>query len=220
MIMMQKAIPPQILVVQKISSALIHERDVETMLQEVLSIIDDELRMHRGTFALLYGDTLKIEVSHGLSDSEKKLGFYHLGEGITGHVAATGRSHVIPDLRNDNRFLNRTGARHYTTPVAFICVPLLHRERVIGTLSVDRPVTAETDLASDVAFLEILANITADAAAECIHSHEEKKDVAGRKPPAPRSSQSGAGQIDRQLPRNAASLHATAAGRPPRMRPF
>ena len=152
--MMDAVITPQILVIQKISSVLIHERDVETMLGKVLSIIECDMHMLRGTFALLYGDTLRIEVSQGMDEKTRQRGQYRIGEGITGHVAETGRSHVIPDLRNDPRFLNRTGTRHYDAQVAFICVPLLHHERVIGTLSIDRPVTEDTVLESDVAFLD------------------------------------------------------------------
>ena len=174
---MSMEIHPQILVIQKISSALIHGRDVGTMLEEVLEIIDREMGMRRGTFSLRYGDTLRIEASHGLTEAEKKKGFYNLGEGITGHVAETGRSHVIPDLRKDPRFLNRTGKHRYDGPTAFICVPLFHHEKLIGTLSVDRPITPETNLDSDVAFLEILANITADSASECLLLHQEKQTL-------------------------------------------
>jgi len=175
--MMNAVITPQILVIQKISSVLIHERDVESMLGKVLSIIESDMHMLRGTFALLYGDTLRIEVSQGMDEKSRQRGRYRIGEGITGHVAETGRSHVIPDLRNDPRFLNRTGTRHYDSQVAFICVPLLHHERVIGTLSIDRPVTEDTVLESDVAFLEIIANITADAAAACIEMHNERETL-------------------------------------------
>ena len=174
---MKTQVHPQILVIQKISSVLIHGRDVETMLEKVLEIIDSDLGMRRGAFVLRYGDTLRIEASHDLTAAAKKKGSYHLGEGIVGHVAATGRSYCIPDLRKDPRFLNRTGAHSYSEQVAFVCVPLIHHEKVIGTLSVDRPVTPETDLESDVAFLEILANITADSASECILLHEEKQTL-------------------------------------------
>lgn len=175
--MKDAVITPQILVIQKISSVLIHERDVETMLGRVLSIIECDMHMLRGTFALLYGDTLRIEVSQGMDEKTRQRGQYRIGEGITGHVAETGRTHVIPDLRNDPRFLNRTGTRHYDAQVAFICVPLLHHERVIGTLSIDRPVAPDTVLESDVAFLEIIANITADAAAACIEMHNERETL-------------------------------------------
>ena len=172
---MSQTIAPEISVIQKISEVIIHERNVEKLLKNVLGILDSEMGMLRGTFTLLYGDTLKIEASHGLGENEKQLGQYRVGEGITGHVAETGRSHVIPDLRKDSRFLNRTGARNYNSQVAFICVPLIHEEKVIGTLSIDRPVDGTTQLDRDVALLEIIANITGDAANECIEIHDERE---------------------------------------------
>ena len=164
---MKQPIGPEISVIQKISTAIIHERNVEKLLDNVLSILDTEMGMLNGTFTLLFGNVLKIEASHGLDEKKKQLGQYQVGEGITGHVAETGRSHVIPDLRKDSRFLNRTESRNYDCQVAFICVPLIHDEQIIGTLSVDRPVDGATDLDRDVALLEIIANITGDAASEC-----------------------------------------------------
>ena len=172
---MKKPIGPDISVIQKISVAIIHERNVQKLLDNVLDILETELGMLRGTFTLLFGDTLKIEASRGLDESEKQRGLYHMGEGITGHVAERGISHVIPDLRKDSRFLNRTGSRHYDSQVAFICVPLIHDEQIIGTLSIDRPVDGTTDLDRDVALLEIIANITGDAANECIELHNEQQ---------------------------------------------
>jgi Nif-specific regulatory protein len=165
----------QIQVIQEISSAIIHEHDVKALLDKVLDIIDRKMGMLRGTFALLYGDTLCISASKGLDEAEQQLGHYKLGEGITGEVGKSGKSQIVSDLRNDPRFLNRTGARHYNSQVAFICVPLLHQEKVVGTLSIDRPVTAETDLEADAAFLEIVANITGDAAALYIEQHDERE---------------------------------------------
>lgn len=172
---MKSPIGPDISVIQKISVAIIHERNVQKLLENVLDILETELGMLRGTFALLFGDTLKIEASRGLEESEKQKGLYRMGEGITGHVAERGISHVIPDLRKDSRFLNRTGSRHYDSQVAFICVPLIHDEQIIGTLSIDRPVDGTTDLDRDVALLEIIANITGDAANECIELHNEQQ---------------------------------------------
>ena len=163
--------------IQEVSSVIIHERDVNILLEKVLDILEKRMGMLRGTFALLVGDTLKIESSRGLDDKRKKLGFYRLGEGITGHVAETGRSHIIPDLRKDPRFLNRTGMHKYTSQVAFICVPIFNRDTVIGTLSIDRPVNESTDLEKDAAILEIVAGITADAAAECLELHEERNSL-------------------------------------------
>jgi len=64
---------PQLAVIKKISSIITHERNVETMLEKVLELIESEMGMIRGTFALLDGDTLHVEVSCGLTEEEKKL---------------------------------------------------------------------------------------------------------------------------------------------------
>lgn len=174
---MKQTIPPEISMIQEVGSVLIHERDVNELLEKVLAILEQRMGMLRGTFALLFGDTLSIEASRGMNETKKRLGQYRVGEGITGHVAETGRSHIIPDLRKDPRFLNRTGTHSYPYPVAFLCVPLIHREKVIGTLSIDRPASAANDLDRDVALLEIVAGMTADAAAQCIALRSERESL-------------------------------------------
>lgn len=164
-------------VLQEISSAIVHEKNIEELLNKVLDVLNRRMGMLRGTFTLLQGDTLTIETSQGLDESEMQLGRYHLGEGITGHVAETGRPHLIPDITKDKRFLNRTKARKYDTPVAFICVPIVHNEQVIGTLSIDRQISPDTDLPSDMKLLEIIGNITADAVDACRKEHEERQTL-------------------------------------------
>ena len=100
-----------------------------------------------------------------LNAEERALGRYRIGEGITGLVARTGRAEVVPDIRKDHRFLNRTRSRRKDEPLSFICVPLVHLGQVVGTLSVDRPIARGSQpLDSDLALLEVVANITAEAA--------------------------------------------------------
>ena len=168
----------EISVLQEISSAIVHERDVKALLNKVLDVLNRGMGMLRGTVTLRHGDTLVIEASQGLDESEQRLGHYRIGEGITGHVAETGRPHVIPDIRRDSRFLNRTRARDDESgQIAFICVPIMHREQLIGTLSIDRRVTPETDLDDDVALLKIIGNITADAASLLLREEEEREEL-------------------------------------------
>lgn len=171
------SLPSEIKVLQEISAAVVHQRDVSALLYGILDVINRRMGMIRGTFTLLQGDTLVIEASHGLDPAERSLGRYKIGEGITGHVAETGKTHVVPDIRTDNRFLNRTRARNYNRPVAFICVPIYYMEQVIGTLSIDRLITPETDLDNDVAMLEIIGNITADAVGVRRRELDERKKL-------------------------------------------
>ena len=149
----------EMVVLQEISSAIVNERNGTALLRHILDVLYRRMKMLRGTFTIRRGNDLMIEASHGLDEQEMKRGHYHVGEGITGHVAETGRPHVIEDISRDSRFLNRTRTRKSGEKVAFICVPIIHLQQVIGTLSIDRPVDRETDLERDQKLLEIVGNI-------------------------------------------------------------
>src|SRR3954463_3417590 len=77
----------------------------------MMQIISDKLNMRRGTLVLLDESTgrLRTEAAIGLTSGEIERGKYALGEGITGNVVATGRPRIVPDIRNEPDFLNRTG---------------------------------------------------------------------------------------------------------------
>ena len=164
---------------QEISSAVVRERNVRVLLGDIIDILHRRMGMLRGSFALLDGDELRIEASaRALNAEEKALGRYHIGEGITGRVAQSGQAEIVPDVRKDKRFLNKTGARSGDEPLAFVCVPLVHLGQVIGTLAVDRVTESgivTASLRKDVALLEIIANITADAAAVCREERKERE---------------------------------------------
>lgn len=134
---MNKSPDLEMIVLQEISSAIVNERNGTVLLQHILDILYRRMKMLRGTFTIRHGNDLMIEASHGLDEQEMKRGHYHVGEGITGHVAETGRPHVIEDISRDRRFLNRTRTRKSGEKVAFICVPIIHLQQVIGTLSID-----------------------------------------------------------------------------------
>ncbi len=160
-----------------VSSALVRERNVRRLLDEVIDILHREMGMLRGSITLLEGDELRIEASSRMLNAEERaLGRYRIGEGITGLVAKTGRAEVIMDIRKDKRFLNRTKSRKVDEPLSYICVPLVHLGQVIGTLSVDREMRGDTtSLAHDLELLEIVANITAEAAAVCREECAERE---------------------------------------------
>ena len=171
----------EIAILHQISRAVIHERNVRRLLQSVLDILHREIGFLRGTVTLRQGDTLRIEASQGLTDAETARGTYLLGEGVTGRVAETGRSVLIPDISKSAEFLNRTGTRGGARNVAFLCVPVVHLESVIGTLSMDREVAdpsspaAAARLRHELNLLETVANIMADAVDACRQEHLERE---------------------------------------------
>ena len=169
----------EIAVLKAISEAIVRERNVQRLLNEVIEILDHEMGMLRGTIALLEGDELRIEASARMLNAEERaLGRYRIGEGITGLVAKTGKAEVVLDVRKDRRFLNRTRSRRVDEPLSFICVPLVHLGQVVGTLSVDRQIAENRrSLESDLALLEVVANITADAAAVFREERAERETL-------------------------------------------
>lgn len=79
------------------------------------------------------------------------------GNGVTGHVAATGRSYLCNDTTRDPRYLEGCkGARSSMT------VPLLLHDEVIGTFNVESP-EAGGFSGTDLQFLEIFSRDVAAA---------------------------------------------------------
>ena len=150
-------------VLHEISKAVVRMKDVQALLREVLDILHRQMNLTRGTVTLRNGDFLVICASHGLSDDEIKRGVYRLGEGVTGDVAARGVSRVVPDISKSDDFLNRTGSREINSKTAFICVPIITGESLIGTLSIDRINPSPYVLRRDLRLLETIANIIAEA---------------------------------------------------------
>ncbi len=166
----------EIQVLCEISSAVVHQRNVDRLMDEVLDILSRKMGMLKATFTLLQGDVFQIAASHGLDETEQKRGRYHIGEGITGTVAATGQPILVPDILQDKRFLNRTKSHKTTEHIAFLCVPVVCNERVIGTLSIERQNGPGVELEADLKLLEIIGNLTAEAAAirrQEIQEHEK-----------------------------------------------
>ena len=166
-------------IVYRISQALAHHHDVNALLQEVLDVLETELGMYRGTLSLFNSDTeeLIIAASKGLTPAEFDRGTYKLGEGVTGKVAKSGKPAIIPDISADPDFLDRTQARKGEGPIAFLCVPIMRHEQLMGTMSIDRPSAPMKELETDMALLKILANILAEAVANIQEQMQEKESL-------------------------------------------
>jgi diguanylate cyclase (GGDEF)-like protein len=61
---------------------------------------------------------------------------FHLGEGITGEVAAKGQAIYVPDVEKDPRYLHYKGRQHGKG--SFLAVPLRTKGRVLGVMSMSR----------------------------------------------------------------------------------
>jgi Nif-specific regulatory protein len=157
----------QLSMLTEIGQILSSTTELRDAFGQVMQIISDKMDMHRGTMVMLDESTgrLRTEAAVGIAPEDMQRAKYALGEGITGQVVATGRARVIRDVRTEPDFLNRTGrlATLPETTVSFICVPIRVEGRVVGALSVDKPLASEEQLSSDRSFLEIIAAFLAQA---------------------------------------------------------
>src|SRR5262245_53104581 len=135
---------------------------------QIMQIISDKLFMHRGTLVLLDESTgrLRTEAALGLAPDDIERNRFALGEGITGNVVATGRARIVPDIRNEPDFLNRTGRLSLeatSQQTAFLCVPIRIEGRTAGALAIDKPYVSDEQLRNDQTFIEIIAAFLAQA---------------------------------------------------------
>ena len=141
--------------------------DLDSTLKSILHTLSVFLEMKRGTLTLLGSATgvLQVRASYGLTANEMKRGKYRVGEGITGKVFETGRPFIVPDVKNEPLFLNRTGSRGDIKKenISFIGVPVKVRNNVIGVLSVDKLFSVRVNYEEDVRLLDIVASIIGQA---------------------------------------------------------
>ena len=182
----------ELAVLYEINKAVASSLDLRENAMQVLATLSARLAMKRGTITLLdpASGELAIHVSHGLSRKEQARGHYRIGEGITGKVFETGKPIVVPDLRADPRFLNKTGARTGSSGqhLSFLAVPIKVHGETLGVLGVDRlfpddPGSFDEDLRvlSIVALLigqaVKLYHLTAQESQERLMAHQGPQDA-------------------------------------------
>lgn len=156
-----------------ISRGLERNRDLGELVRPMLKELAERFALHRGTLTLLDWESgeINIEVAPGLSEKERDLGRFAVGEGVTGGIIASGEPLVIRHILDDPRFLNRTGAREWldgfdeaqTRELAFLGQPIRLDERVIGCLSAFKVAAEGEPLDQDARLLSIVATLIAHA---------------------------------------------------------
>ncbi len=168
----------------RIGEMLANVLDPNVFFEGIMHILAGELGMMRGTLVFRdeSSEKLRIVGAYGLSAAERVRGEYALGEGITGNVVQSGVPAVIPDIRKEPRFLDRTVSRQRfpADPTAFICVPLKIDDEVVGALSADRPFADEAALPKDLRLLTIVGSFVSQVVRINRMLHLEKDELLTR----------------------------------------
>lgn len=100
-------------------------------------------------------------VGDGAQDILKSSVKLNMGEGIAGWVAQERESVIIKDAQNDPRFSKRADKKTGFSTRTMLCVPLMHRQELLGVLNVlnskDKPFFEEQDLGLLDSFADLAA---------------------------------------------------------------
>jgi Nif-specific regulatory protein len=141
-----------------ISSIISHSNDIYQELEVVLQQLCTHLNAQFSMITIVdhSSERIMIGAACGLSAEDKNKGTYRIGEGVIGKVVQTGKSIIIPDILSSKDFLNKLNVRIRTDRMtAFLCIPIIIKSRIIGTLSIHKEHRYDTDLAYEVKFLNL-----------------------------------------------------------------
>lgn len=163
--------------VYEISKVLASPARLEMVLSNVLGLLSSFLDMHHGLIALLDEDGLPdVVVGVGWDEETAKDHFNRLPERAIGQIVTTKMPVVVENVASNPLFAGWRELEwgHSASRVSFIGVPIKIRDKVIGTLTLDRVWAehAEHALDQDVRYLAMIANLVG----QTIRLH----DVVGR----------------------------------------
>ena len=164
-----------------ISQLLDRSADLRDALEPLLDLLAEETKLERSMLALLNRQSgeIVIQAAHGLSLRQINKGRYRADEGIVGQVVKSGEPIIVPKISEDNRFLDRTGARSKLKKqkLSFLCVPIKVGNEVVGTLSADRAIAKKSTLEEDIRLLSIVASMVAQAVKLRQQLEEERQSL-------------------------------------------
>ena len=148
--------------IYEISKILCGPGSLEEILLATLSVLKSFLDMGNGLIALLNEGEPDLVISGSLCSVDAKSYFDALPERAIGQLVATEIPVAVADVMADTVFEWDTSAwgppgRNY----AFIGVPIKDRDRVVGTLTIDRAWAnpGEVRIDTDIRFLKMVANL-------------------------------------------------------------
>jgi len=108
----------------------------------VMKKLTDKFGILRGMLVLFEKDNinrLSVFSAYNLTEEEASRGIYKVGEGVVGKVVENGRAISVPNINNDNLFLNRMKIkRDKTKPISFTAVPIKISGIVFGVLAFEK----------------------------------------------------------------------------------
>ncbi|MBI3556161.1 MAG: GAF domain-containing protein, partial [Deltaproteobacteria bacterium] len=122
-------------ILKEVTAALSESSDLEATLTAILRLLKKHAGMKRGALSLIDPATgaFSTEISEGLGTKN------HPGEKIIALVLKSGRPVAIPSVGDEPLYVGQHLPKNALKKekVAFLCVPVRYKGKVVGALSVD-----------------------------------------------------------------------------------
>ena len=158
-------------VLLRIGNAMASSERIDSILELTIETLTNALGAASGAIMLLKRETLHIMVSYGINPQRHKSIEIKQGLGIIGWVAKEKKAQNITRTQQDRRF--DTEVKMGLAHKSIICVPLIFKDRLIGTISVHDKIGASEFAEEDLVLLGNLAAQTAVA----IENNRLNKDI-------------------------------------------
>jgi Nif-specific regulatory protein len=155
---------PYLATLMQIGQALSESHELKAGLGRALEALGLYEDVVRATVTQLDTETeeLHIVASYGVGEVAARRVTYKLGEGITGRVAQSGKTIVVPQVSREPAFLDRLELRKKALTegeLTYVCVPLMLNGKAVGTLGVDLAFKPERDYERATEFIHIIASM-------------------------------------------------------------
>ena len=144
-------------ILRSISETVNYQADLNAVLDSIIKVVGSYIRSDSCFVYLLRGDTLTLHASQ--NPHARALGHIILkkGEGITGWVAEHKKTVVLGSKAYEDERFKLFAALPEDRYEAFLSVPIMYRERVVGVINVQDRKRRKYDPAT-IALLEIIAH--------------------------------------------------------------
>ncbi len=153
-------VDPHLRILHTVAESVSRSLDVDEVLRTALDALTRVTGHETSSLHLLSADgrTLELRGERGLSPELRAVNLkLPVGDGVIGKVVTTGRAIQTAKVSDDPSLLVAArSAVHDAGVTGFVCVPIVSRGRVLGTLSLGRH-TPDPFSARDVALLEATA---------------------------------------------------------------
>ncbi len=173
----------QLTVLYEISKQLASAMDFGTSIHSSLKLLATYLDIQRIALFVFEPETKEfvIHYAYGFTHEERQKGRYKMGEGITGKVGKSGVPIVLPDVKDEPMFMNKTGKEFVKDNLSYIAVPVKTDKKVVAVLSVQKLLTDESSFEEDVNLLSMIAALIGQAMSLNQRIEKQRQDMEQEK---------------------------------------